>query len=111
MPVTIHLKSNRFGEIAKQFHEQVSLVVRKTTLDIEAGAKQLSPVDTGLLRSSIQSKMDGDLTGIVFTNTEYAVYVEFGTRRMSAQPYLTPSVESARHPFIQALQSIGRNLD
>lgn len=31
----------------------------------------------------------------VGTNVEYAVYVEFGTSRMEAQPYLRPAVEQA----------------
>jgi HK97 gp10 family phage protein len=110
MSVTIHIKSNRFAEIAKQFHNEASQVVRKTTLDVEAGAKRLAPVDTGLLRNSIQSVMEGDLTGVVFTNVEYSVYLEYGTRKMSARPFMTPALESARQPFIQALQAIGRNL-
>lgn len=33
---------------------------------------------------------------VVGTNVEYSVYVEFGTSRMAAQPYLRPAVESAR---------------
>jgi phage protein, HK97 gp10 family len=108
--VTIHLKSNRFAEIAKQFHNEASQVVRKTTLDVEAGAKQRVPVDTGLLRNSIQSTMEGELTGVVSTNVEYSIYVEYGTTRMSAQPYMTPAAEAMRQPFIQALQNIGRQL-
>lgn len=31
----------------------------------------------------------------VGTNVEYAVYVEFGTSRMEAQPYLRPAAEQA----------------
>jgi HK97 gp10 family phage protein len=108
--VTIHIKSNRFPEIAKQFHNEASQVVRKTTFDVEAGAKRLAPVDTGLLRNSIQSLLEGDLTGVVFTNVEYSVYLEYGTRRMSARPFMTPALEAERQPFIRALQSIGSRL-
>jgi phage gpG-like protein len=32
---------------------------------------------------------------VVGTNVEYAVYVEFGTSRNQAQPYLRPAVERA----------------
>lgn len=106
MPVEIRIKSNRFAAISQQFHAQASQVVRKTALDIEAGAKQLVPVDTGLLKNSIQTTMESELTGVVFTNTEYAVFVEYGTSRMSAQPYMTPAAESQRQPFIRAIQTI-----
>ena len=111
MSVTIHIKSNRFAEIGKQFHNEASQVVRKTTLDVEAGAKRLVPVDTGLLRNSIISTMESDLTGVVSTNVEYSVYVEYGTRKMSAQPYMTPAAEAVRQPFIQAMQHIVRDVN
>jgi phage gpG-like protein len=37
----------------------------------------------------------GESTWIVGTDVEYAVYVEFGTSRNRAQPYLRPAVERA----------------
>ena len=45
---------------------------------VERSAKMKAPKDTGALRRSITSKVDG-LTGIVFTPLEYAAYQEFGT--------------------------------
>lgn len=45
---------------------------------VERTAKQLAPKDTGALRRSITSKIEGT-KGIVFTPLEYAPYVEFGT--------------------------------
>ena len=45
---------------------------------VERSAKMKAPKDTGALRRSITSKVDG-LTGTVFTPLEYAPYVEFGT--------------------------------
>lgn len=45
---------------------------------VERSAKMKAPKDTGALRRSITSKVDG-LTGIVFTPLEYAPFCEFGT--------------------------------
>ena len=45
---------------------------------VERSAKMKAPKDTGALRRSITSKVDG-LTGIVFTPLEYAAYQEVGT--------------------------------
>lgn len=62
---------------------------------VERRAKRLCPVDTGRLRSSITHALfveDGDLTAHVGTDVEYAAYVELGTSRMSAQPYLRPAL-------------------
>lgn len=81
----------------------ISLVMRVT-----AQAKSLTPVDSGTLRGSImwrvpgkdggheegnvlETKPDKD-SGLVGTATEYAGYVEFGTRKQQAQPYLRPAI-------------------
>lgn len=49
---------------------------------IQKNAKCLAPVKTGHLRSSIKTKSETTQDGAeaqVFTNLEYAPYVEFGT--------------------------------
>lgn len=48
------------------------------TLLVEKEAKQNAPKDTGALRRSITSKVEG-LEGTVFTPLEYAPYIEYGT--------------------------------
>jgi HK97 gp10 family phage protein len=56
-------------------------------------------VRTGRLRSSISHQLtmeDGEVTGYVGTNVEYAPFVELGTRRMRARPFLRPALEAAR---------------
>ena len=45
---------------------------------VERSAKQKAPKDTGALRRSISSKVEG-LEGIVYTPLEYAPYIEYGT--------------------------------
>lgn len=45
---------------------------------VERSAKQNAPKDTGALRRSIESKVEGT-QGIIFTALEYAPYVEYGT--------------------------------
>jgi HK97 gp10 family phage protein len=95
-----------FGRIAAQLEPKASAVVRKTAFDIEADAKQRAPVDTGALRNSIQATMTGDLSAEVMPGVNYAVFVEYGTSRASAQPYLTPAAEAHRQPFIDAMKAI-----
>ncbi len=58
-------------------------------------AKRRCPVDTGRLRSSITHAVfrEGDhLSAHVGTDVEYAIYVELGTSRMRAQPFLRPAL-------------------
>ena len=51
----------------------------------------LTPVDTGRLRGSITHAVE-DTSAIISTNVEYSVYVEMGTKRTKAQPYMKPGV-------------------
>jgi HK97 gp10 family phage protein len=57
-------------------------------------AKARVPVLTGNLRRSIAlSDGPGDAEVTIGTDVEYAPYVEFGTSRMAAQPYLRPALD------------------
>ena len=70
----------------------------RRTIKVDRAAKQNAPVDTGRLRSSITWRLGRDsqgLLGIVGTNVQYAPYVEFGTARQAAQPYLRPALQAA----------------
>lgn len=60
----------------------------------ESYAKKLCPVDTGRLRNSITHQQYDERTEVVGTNVEYAPYVELGTHRQKAQPYLRPAAEN-----------------
>lgn len=58
-------------------------------------ARELVPVDTGFLRSSISADTDGFSFCECEAFAEYAQYVEYGTWKMRAQPYFEPALEEA----------------
>lgn len=63
-------------------HEKMRNNVEQACMIVEAAAKEKTPVQTGELRRSIQTDVNfyGDITeGHVFSNLEYAPYVEYGT--------------------------------
>lgn len=62
---------------------------------VEGRAKELAPVRTGTLRRSITSdvqQLGNRVVAVVGTNVRYAPYVELGTRRKVARPYLKPAL-------------------
>lgn len=61
-----------------------------------AGARILGAAS--LVRSFKAARVVASVTDtwVVGTDVEYSVYVEFGTSRMSAQPYLRPAIEHAK---------------
>ena len=58
-------------------------------------AKELVPVDTGYLRSTIDAGTDGFSFCYAEATAEYAQYVEYGTWCMDAQPYFEIALEEA----------------
>lgn len=60
---------------------------------------------TGTLRRSIRLDIeDQGMTAVVSANTEYAAYVEYGTRFMAAQPYLRPALQEQAETFKNDLE-------
>lgn len=81
-------------EILNLFEQKVKKALTKTGEFVKSEAKIRTPVDTGLLRSSLDyNVIEEEKTVEVGTNTEYAIYVEKGTTKQKAQPYLTPAIE------------------
>lgn len=86
-------------------------IVKKTAKDIEATAKTLAPVDTGFLRGSIKTS---DLRTVskdnpsaeVRASANYATYLEFGTSRMAARPFMSPAANKHEPAFLAAMQQL-----
>lgn len=74
----------------------------------EGHAKAICPVDTGRLRNSITHTEDGTYA-YIGTNVEYAPYVELGTSRQKAQPYLRPAATEHTAEYKALMENSLRN--
>lgn len=64
---------------------------------------------TGTTKRSIGLEMkDGGFTAEVAPETEYAPYLEYGTRFMEAQPFVRPALEEQAREFKSDLQKLVR---
>lgn len=86
-------------KVRKAVQEQVG----KSALNIQLEAKKRCPVRTGALRNSITVDFYGVMSAQIGPHMPYAPYVEFGTRKMPAKPYLFPAFEEERPKFEQGL--------
>lgn len=74
-------------------------------LAAEGYAKRACPVDTGNLRNSITHAVEsGEDAVYIGTNVEYAPYVELGTSRQKAQPFLRPAASEHGAQYRQLLK-------
>lgn len=78
-------------EALENLEQATGTALEEVGLAAEGYAKRLCPVDTGRLRNSITHTRD-KRTAYIGTNVEYGPYVELGTSRQKAQPYLKPAV-------------------
>jgi HK97 gp10 family phage protein len=73
--------------------------VAKAALEMQAEARRLAPVKTGRLRDSIRARQLGPLSWVVEVGVDYGGYVEYGTSRAPARPYMRPAFEKTAAGF------------
>lgn len=79
-------------EVLRGISDAVERALTRIGLSAEGYAKKECPVDTGNLRNSITHEVVQSEKAVhIGTNVEYAAYVELGTVRTKAQPYLRPA--------------------
>lgn len=100
----VKVTKNKLGGYARGLKPRIAAAVQATASDIETYAKVLAPVSTGALRDSITAQSDGDLSAVVGSDLDYAVYQEYGTSRMPAQPFLTPATDQGAVDFADYLK-------
>lgn len=92
--IEVKLESH-VDEVLAEFHDRVPVILEALGIEAEGNAvteiTDLGAVDTGRLRGSISHATDED-TAYVGTNVEYAPYVELGTYKMAARPFLRNAI-------------------
>lgn len=93
-------------KLIKEVGQKCFQNMEKACMLVYTDAKRMCPVVTSRLMNSIAweiEKKADEVVGRVGTNVEYATYVEYGTSKMSAQPYLRPSLEKNKGKIKQLL--------
>ena len=127
--------TSHMREMLEELKDRIPVALEACGLAAEGYAKRLCAVDTGLLRNSITHALDGEATAIasytdndgvqhgeyrgstpwesgntrravyIGTNVEYAPYVEMGTSRTVAQPFIQPAVEGHAAQYKKIMES------
>ena len=111
MNVEVKVDMSSYSDAVAKYPDKVKDVVQLAARRIEIGSKQLitdlGAVDTGATRSSIfVDPGTPSFEQKIGPTTEYAPFIEFGTRYMAARPFMVPTLEKERIPFMEALVEV-----
>lgn len=88
-----------------EVQDKIKQVLADGGMKIQTEAQSRAPVRTGTLRASIEYKPEGMQVQVVAT-ADYASFVEFGTRFMDPQPFLTPAFELVAPQIERNIQEV-----
>lgn len=89
--------------ILESYREAATVAVVQTSEHVLFMANVMVPIDTGTLQRSGNTtleQMPEGPCGYVNYDEFYSAFVEFGTSRMEAQPYLRPALDSSHDLFL-----------
>jgi HK97 gp10 family phage protein len=78
---------NQINNLALQLFERLANEVKEE-------AKLIVPVKTGKLRESIEINKEDQENIKIGSKVDYAIFVELGTIKQSAQPFLRPAIDN-----------------
>lgn len=104
MTARMHVDVRRLQQMARQAPQKMGRVIRGMAETMNGdivesfGTSPSSPgdppgVDTDALRGSMHVENAGSFTQQIADGVEYGIYLELGTERMSARPFVVPVFE------------------
>ena len=87
--------------------EKLRRTVKKHGAQMQSTSMRTVPVRTGTLKRSITLNIeDNGMTARMAPHTDYAQYVEYGTRHQTAKPYIRPAYDKQIVPFRKEVKKI-----
>ena len=111
MNVDVKVDIEKLTKFNNELDNKIKTVVQIAARNIEKDSKQRmtdqDAVDTGATRNSIfVSPGTPSFSQHIGPTTEYAPFIEFGTRFMPARPYMIPALEQEKIRFMQAIVEV-----
>lgn len=105
LAATVKADLDRYARGTKK---RASDALYRAGLSLEEHAKRLCPVDTGTLRASLHTVRIDAETVEVRDGVKYGKFVEYGTVKMQAQPFLRPAIYASE---VDRAKIMGEALD
>ena len=93
MSFSVSVDTSKLDEIIAKLPGNRDKIIKEAAFHILGEARKRAPVATGALRDNSEVT-DGDGYKNIEFHQEYAAFVELGTWKMAARPFLKPAVEA-----------------
>jgi len=93
MSISVSVDTSKLDEIIAKLPGNRDKIVEESAKHILGQARMKAPYKTGALRDNSLVVKGSGYTNVEFYQ-EYAPYVELGTWKMTARPFLTPAIEA-----------------
>lgn len=94
--MSAEIRNDNRSKIKAELRDALAKALDESGKVVRDIAKANAPYRTGNLYRSITSKMNGETEVQIGSDVEYAAYVELGTSRMKAKPYLKRAADDNR---------------
>jgi HK97 gp10 family phage protein len=92
--ITVTINSTGLDGLIQHAPQIDPIIADLVSSDILAGAKRRAAVRSGFMRNNIIRVVEGPRFRVI-ARAGYSGFVEFGTRKMGAQPFMLPATEAA----------------
>lgn len=89
-------KGKSFAQLTQDADDAVAQVQYANSIDLLDTARRRAREDTGEMKRRIVVKQTGPLTYSIEAQAAHSIHNEYGTRYMSAQPFMRPAVAEVR---------------
>jgi len=105
LSVKYTIRFNRFPQLMARIPQETASIRGMAVLQIHEGASIRVPRDTGNLAGNVDLN---PAEGYVHWRAPYARYVNDGTRRMGARPFVDEAVAEVFPLFVKALERMAK---
>ena len=102
----IKVNKDESQAVLKALKEAKRTALEAIGLQAQSYVFWITPADTGRLMNSISHRVIDDESVAIGTNVEYAAYVELGTSKTRAQPYLKPGIMNHLDEYKKIAESV-----
>lgn len=97
------LEVNHFPRIIAELPEKIDQALVAACIFIKDGSEQRARVESGDMKGGFRYEVKAGFWAEVWNEKEYAIYNEFGTKYVSAQPMMRPATQETEPKFLEAL--------